>query len=77
MNEGGFRGNEEGPVNAGDETGHSPHDGAAHEASKDDAYGPEIDDAAAGADVPVGAADGHDREEDDEEDGVFTTEMFG
>lgn len=77
MDKGSIGLDEEGPVEAGDETGHGSYDGAAYKAAKDDAHGSEVNDAAAGTDVPVGAADGHDGEEDDKKNCMFPAEVFG
>lgn len=77
VDEGCVGGDVEGAVKSGEGAYDGADYRAADESAKDDAYGTEVDDAATGADVPVGAADGHDGEHDDEYEDLLPGEVFG
>lgn len=64
-------------VEAGNKAGYRAYHRPAYKAGQNDAYGTEIDDAAAGPYIPVGAADGKNGKEDDEKNHIPPAEMLG
>lgn len=76
MDERSVGGDEESTVKSGNEPGDGTDDGTADESCENNTYGPEVDDAAAGTDVPVGAAYGQDGEHECEYEDLFSCEKF-